>query len=646
MGQTKRSQKRQLGLITHPVVKQMINETETMDTHPQTDLSLTDGPHTGSMYPLGQTRQRPQEGNSLLKLKSQTRIGCWNVRTLYQTGKLAQLAKEMQHYNLSIIGVCESRQNTFGEITTATGATFLYSGNPKEEDPHTHGVGLLLSKDTSRITDDAIRYLELAIAMEPTHIQSLLTLGEFYYERRLYRLSQSYYTKILDIEYQNEKARLSLGLIALKNKDDENAYSIFRELIEAENSNVGATASALLGDKYLDENNFEVAEQMYLKSLAYNFSQPNVADNLANLYIELADYDGMIRIYLQILENSPNNKEALETLGNIYTQKGEYNKALEYYKRLYRASDDPYYASFLIASTSYISKRYSEAEKYYKKVINENRKGEAYRDSLFYLGEIYSFKRSYRKSLSYYKRALELQNDENFIEMSIIHKNIGNIYLKSNDIKNASEHLLKAWQINKDDPSSLLALASYYQSVNEKTRALNIYNEVEKTHHENKDALFAIGTIYAENKQYDKSNLYLIKVAENTDNNENMRSEAFLTLAHISTTLDDHRHAIRYYEKSITIKPSSKNYFSYGNYLYDMGRYENAILVFQKALSYKPNRNISSDIAYALGNSYNKMNDIEEAKKAYTFAVKNNRKNLEAVHRRLPVSSLFARPIH
>jgi exonuclease III len=28
-----------------------------------------------------------------------------------------------------------------GEVTTATGETSLYSGNPKEEDPHTQGVG-------------------------------------------------------------------------------------------------------------------------------------------------------------------------------------------------------------------------------------------------------------------------------------------------------------------------------------------------------------------------------------------------------------------------------------------------------------------------------------------------------------------------
>ena len=78
------------------------------------------------------------------------RIGCWNVKTLYQTGKRAQLAQEMRRYTLSMIGVSECRWNTFGEITTATGETFLYSGNEDEEDANTHGVGLLLSKDAAK----------------------------------------------------------------------------------------------------------------------------------------------------------------------------------------------------------------------------------------------------------------------------------------------------------------------------------------------------------------------------------------------------------------------------------------------------------------------------------------------------------------
>ncbi|KAI0224962.1 hypothetical protein LSAT2_024073 [Lamellibrachia satsuma] len=121
-----------------------------MNTQPHLDLSKAGCPERVRMNPLGESRQEAQGRKSLLQLKSKIRIGCWNVRTLYQAGKLAQLAKEMRRYKLSIIGVCESRWNTFGKVTTSSGETYLYSGNEREEDAHTHGVGLLLSKDAAK----------------------------------------------------------------------------------------------------------------------------------------------------------------------------------------------------------------------------------------------------------------------------------------------------------------------------------------------------------------------------------------------------------------------------------------------------------------------------------------------------------------
>jgi hypothetical protein len=53
------------------------------------------------------------------------RIGSWNVPTLFQKGKLAQL-----------------------NIMTTDGKMFLYPGMLNEEDPHVLGVGILFNKDT------------------------------------------------------------------------------------------------------------------------------------------------------------------------------------------------------------------------------------------------------------------------------------------------------------------------------------------------------------------------------------------------------------------------------------------------------------------------------------------------------------------
>jgi len=45
----------------------------------------------------------------ILTTKEQTRIGTWNVRTLYSTGKLAQVTNKMQKHKLDIPGVSELR---------------------------------------------------------------------------------------------------------------------------------------------------------------------------------------------------------------------------------------------------------------------------------------------------------------------------------------------------------------------------------------------------------------------------------------------------------------------------------------------------------------------------------------------------------
>ncbi|CAF4657943.1 unnamed protein product [Rotaria sp. Silwood2] len=67
-------------------------------------------------------------------------IGTWNVRTLWETGKLDPLRNELKRFRYDIIGVSEIRWTGKGE--TATG-DFIWSG---EENILANGVGFLLSR--------------------------------------------------------------------------------------------------------------------------------------------------------------------------------------------------------------------------------------------------------------------------------------------------------------------------------------------------------------------------------------------------------------------------------------------------------------------------------------------------------------------
>ena len=86
---------------------------------------------------------------TLLTTRTKTRIGSWNIRTLYETGKSAHVRQEMHRYNLKLLGLCETRWTGTGRTRLASGKTIIYSGQ-EEGQPHTYGVALLVTPEATR----------------------------------------------------------------------------------------------------------------------------------------------------------------------------------------------------------------------------------------------------------------------------------------------------------------------------------------------------------------------------------------------------------------------------------------------------------------------------------------------------------------
>ncbi|XP_017334791.3 craniofacial development protein 2-like [Ictalurus punctatus] len=84
--------------------------------------------------------------NGILDPNTIRRIGTWNVRTLYQCGRLEQLLHEFDNYRLDILGVSEMRWTGNGKMTS-DGKIVLYSG---AKEHHVHGVGMVLSKTAAQ----------------------------------------------------------------------------------------------------------------------------------------------------------------------------------------------------------------------------------------------------------------------------------------------------------------------------------------------------------------------------------------------------------------------------------------------------------------------------------------------------------------
>jgi len=138
------------GFATHPGKTK--NATET--TQQKTYQSRQDGEERGhdsslmvsQMKGPGEIREEARAWKSqLLTAKARTKIGTWNVRTLYSTGKLAQVLNEMKRYHVDIMGVSEMRWTGSGKMDS-DGFSIYYSGGNK----HERGVGIILTTEMAR----------------------------------------------------------------------------------------------------------------------------------------------------------------------------------------------------------------------------------------------------------------------------------------------------------------------------------------------------------------------------------------------------------------------------------------------------------------------------------------------------------------
>ena len=78
----------------------------------------------------------------LLTLRTLARLATWNIRTMYETGKTAQVAREMKRYKIGVLGLSETRWLQSGQLRLSSGEQLLYSGAP-----HTEGVALMLAPE-------------------------------------------------------------------------------------------------------------------------------------------------------------------------------------------------------------------------------------------------------------------------------------------------------------------------------------------------------------------------------------------------------------------------------------------------------------------------------------------------------------------
>ena len=100
---------------------------------------------TGCMTPSDESpRDVRSTTDSLLGPKTTIRLAAWNVRTMFETSRTAQVISEMRRYRLDILGISECRWTGSGRRVNSDGSVTLHSGHDSQ---HIRGVALIVSKE-------------------------------------------------------------------------------------------------------------------------------------------------------------------------------------------------------------------------------------------------------------------------------------------------------------------------------------------------------------------------------------------------------------------------------------------------------------------------------------------------------------------
>ena len=120
---------------------------ENIDQRNSTELGREGGPPGESMTPCSESRKEATSPIPFLSSKKISKIGTWNMRTMFEANKAAQIARERRAYNITVLGLCETRWIQSGQVRLNTGEMILYSGHEEEDAHHTEGVAFMLSHE-------------------------------------------------------------------------------------------------------------------------------------------------------------------------------------------------------------------------------------------------------------------------------------------------------------------------------------------------------------------------------------------------------------------------------------------------------------------------------------------------------------------
>lgn len=556
----------------------------------------------------------------------------------------------------------------------------LLRQNPN--DPKVNYIGGLLSfsqADFDRAEERVLKVLKVA----PEHQKSLLLFGSINFAQKDYEQAAYYIGKYLQLEPSNTSARKLLGRAYIllgqhkeaqkalrpglqENKNDAELLALVglsqlqggdveSGIVDLEKALAAAPASNALRSElakaYISTGETEDAIDQLAKIVAEGGNKNQAEVMMVSAYLRAKQYDDAINVVLDILERSPQDTSVVALVGNVFAASGDRAEARKYFDKALTIEPGNFQATMLLAKLEEVEGRYKQASSLYEKLSKGDSKSI---DPLLALARLAEQQKDSEKLVFW----LEEASDKAPLDLRP-KKILAEYYLRKDEFAKVESLLKETAGISENDPAilfikgrmlmqqklydkavppltrlvtrkpeSLLARTLlgetyfYLQKMDDARRQLELVLEKESYY---VPALLVLARVDSVSKQYTQAlgNIEkIIKVQPDL-------YQAYSLGGDILMLEKNYQAANDYYEKVMSISPSSATVVKRAKMFEEMSQHKQVIVLYKDWLNSNPE---DVQIRSLLGNAHLKDGDNKEAIRAFEAVYVSQPGNITALN--------------
>ncbi len=455
----------------------------------------------------------------------------------------------------------------------------------------------------------AVVYARKCQDLDPGNVESLIILGELYGLLQETDRAIEQYNKVLDHEPENQRIRLLLTTILIRQGQFPKALLHLERLLAKSPELV--VAHYYRGRIHFELKQYREAEESFLEAIKLNKSLEPALFDLGTLYHAEGRYLDATGIYERLLEFYPDNMTVRErlvnlhlkfgrkteaeeqmnkikenagpgetgrkTLGLIYLKQGRFDESIEELNLIVSAWPEDYKARYYLATACEEKGDIEKALKHFRLIKQESK---YYVNTQMHIAYLLHSKKNYAEATAVLEKAIELKKEKTglYLMLSSIHETeeeyekavevvkrgldqdeknleliyrLGVIFDKSGKKASCLEQMRKVLEIKPDHADALNFIGyTYAEQGIRLDEAMELVQKALKIKPDSGYIIDSLGWVYFQKGLYDKAVRYLEKAAKLTPDDPTINQ-------HLGDTYFEkkqYQKAMEYYKKALSLK--------------------------------------------------------------------------------------------